>query len=288
MANPAFKTRMQSMKAAAKEAGVQPNYEIINWLIKPALDAEQEMNRRTRMAQRGTLAKLNPHISDAGKLCARQTYYSLINAPEDPLDLSSLVNFQLGHAAEELLSKLLTLRGAELLREVRVEIPYGGTIISGRSDFLVKMPVSAMLEAPGGIASLLMENQGDLIIELKTTKTSSFKNQIKRHPDGDPAHRSQLNLYEHASVLGLMPEGWGPFRVGLLIYIIKDSVKGQDNVWPYVVPYDAELAESDLRYLSGLKSLADSGLTPDRPPEANGNWWGCDYCAFKTHCWRQA
>jgi hypothetical protein len=238
-------------------------------LLERGLWAARDAEQAARLADRGTLDKLNPHISDAGK-CPRQVFLSLRNVPEtDPLTADSLVNFGIGHAVEEWFANILMAQGAEILREVRVEIPAGNTKVSGRSDFLVRLPYG----------------QRQVLIELKSASSRSMSFGIKKGEQGKDDHRRQLNLYLHASQLGLLPEGWGPFDEGYLVYGVKDATKGEPPFFPYLVAYDEDLALNDLRNLAQLHAVAKLGGDIPIPDESyTKRKFPCGWCSYATHC----
>ena len=104
--------------------------------LKKGLDAQREIDQAERLAQRGTLDKMWPSATDAGK-CERAVGYSLMNVEEtNPPDHKSLLNFAYGHAAEEMLAPVLEAAGFELHREVYFRIGTEPKCVTGRVDFV--------------------------------------------------------------------------------------------------------------------------------------------------------
>jgi hypothetical protein len=238
---------------------------INNEIILKGLRANHEKEQAERAAQ-GKALKLNPHISDVRK-CLRKVVYSLMNKEGAPFTTDSLMNFMVGHAVEEAMASICAMRGATLLREVRVEIPAGNTVVSGRVDFLLE---------------LNEENGSRAILELKSTSSRAMSMMLKNGEKGKDEHRGQLNLYIHASQKGLLPQ---KYDHGYLVYIVKDAIKGEPVAHAWRVNYDEHAALNDLAGLAGAKACADGGLLPNIPSEYGRTKFPCSYCDFRNLCW---
>lgn len=236
-------------------------------LIEEGLRQANALEQERRAEEKGTTKKLNPYVTDVGK-CERAVVKSLRNDPEsDPLTTDSLINFGVGHAVEDWLTRILEVQGATVLREVRLEIPLEGVSVpvSGRADFLVTIP------------------EAKLLIELKTTSSRAMGYMIRNGHQGRDEHRRQLNLYLHASHLGII--GDEPFETGLLVYVVKDGVKGEPVAHAFDITYDAFTASTDLLLLGQLARQADRGEIPQIPDGYKKNKFPCGYCAFRKACW---
>lgn len=227
-------------------------------ILRNGLVALNDAQQAERLAQRGTLDKLNPHVSDAGK-CQRQITYSLRNIkPSDPMTEDSLTNFLVGHAVEEAWAKILVAAGAEIVREERVSIPAGNTVVTGRKDFGIK---------------LLWRNS---IVELKSTNSRAMGFMLKTGEKGKADHRKQLNLYLHASNV----------PVGYLVYLVKDATKGEPILHAWEVEYDMGQAHNDLMALSLADEIAKRGELAPVPEGYSNTKYPCTYCNWRSACWK--
>jgi hypothetical protein len=232
--------------------------EELNALISRGLFALNEKKKADRIAEKGTADKTNPHISDAGK-CIRAVTYSLLNIPEsNPVDEDSLTNFLVGHAVEEAFAQILTAAGAEYVREEKVSIPAGQTVITGRKDF-------------DGITLLL----SGAPVELKSTNSRAMGMMLKKGERGRDGHRRQLNLYLWANQK--------PF--GYLVYAVKDATKGEPTRYVFKIDLDVDQAVSDLTELSNAYTMAKDGILPPKPEGYTRSSWQCRYCNHFGTCW---
>lgn len=211
--------------------------------------------------------KTAAYISDAGK-CEKQVWYSINDWPvTNPPGVDSLMNFALGHAAEEMFSSQLERFGVKLLREVRVEIPWRHVTITGRIDFL-----------------LVAEN---FIAELKSTSQRQMFAISKK--GGRPEHASQLLLYLLAGKLGLLRAHGIPPEMceeGVLAYLVKDATRGKRNRWMFDVPFDWNEAEGIMDSLVEMTDLAQLPQPPQTPSGFQEDKFPCSYCAFQAGCWK--
>ncbi len=224
-------------------------------LLVQALHADNAAKTAQRAADRGTADKLNPWVTDAGK-CIRQVGLSLRNVPQsDPLTTDSLINFGVGHAVESWLASLLTSHGLEIQREVKVAIEHQGVNVTGRADLL----------AVGA----------DLLLEIKSTSSRALG--YTRKDGGKDDHKAQINLYlRHYA----KPNG-------VLLYVAKDAIKGENPLFAVDVPYNAREADADLDSLAELARTAQAGLPPPAIPDGlTKSKFPCSYCSYKTYCWR--
>ena len=227
-------------------------------ILTRGLIALDEQKKAARIAEKGTDKKLNPYVSDAGK-CIRQTTYSLMNVePSEPMTPDSLMNFLVGHAVEEAWAQILIAQGAEHVREERVSIKAGSTVVTGRKDF------SGVLLAWGGS-----------IVELKSTNSRAMGWMLKKGEKGKADHRRQLNLYLHAEGL----------ERGYLVYCVKDATKGEPIIHAFLVEYDKGEANNDLLALGLADTMAKKGALPKIPEGFTQNSFPCTYCSYRTTCW---
>lgn len=247
-------------------------------LFEKSLKIANDESRAQRIADKGTDRKTNPYVTDA-KSCPRKVWFSLKNVPEtEPLTTQSLINFGLGHSAEEFAASIFErFPDAKVERELRIEIPVGKTCVSGRVDFLIELPAF------------------DSIVELKTTSSLSMKYTLQglakgEKQDSHEKYKAQLNMYLHASQLGLV--GGGPYSTGYLVYLIKDAKKGQEPVQAFKIAYDKGAAEADLRQLALIKEMADRDQDPGIPvaylqhsTDKGKPPWQCQYCSYMSMCW---
>lgn len=247
-------------------------------LVGAALDAWQAQQNAERAAQ-GKTAKTYPYVSDAGK-CIRAIFHSLIGTePTHPMGLDGQLNIFFGQEIERSLGKLISAledQGVTYQPQVRCEIPAGETVVVGKLDFLF--------------------DRSNRIIELKTTSSRALGMMIRHGEQGRDEHRRQLNLYLHASQLGLLKQEDGtpfpPMDSGHLVYVTKDATRGEPVVVAWEVPYNRLVAEADVLTLGTTYDLAQQGMDPGVPGEyltayrENGKLhWRCNYCHFKGHCW---
>lgn len=247
-------------------------------LFEQSLAIANDESRKQRIADKGTDQKTNPYVTDA-KSCPRKVWFSLKNIPEtEPLTTQSLINFGLGHSAEEFAASIFErFPDAKVERELRIEIPVGQTCVSGRIDFLIELP------------------SFNSIVELKTTSSLSMKYTLQglakgEKQDSHEKYRAQANLYLHASQLGLV--GSKPYETAYLIYLIKDAKKGQEPIQAFKIAYNQLAAEGDLRQLALIKEMAVRDQDPGVPvaylqhyTEKGKLIWNCSYCSYKSNCW---
>lgn len=247
-------------------------------LFERSLKIANDESRAQRISDKGTDKKTNPYVTDA-QSCPRKVWFTLKNVPEtEPLTTQSLINFGLGHSAEEFAASIFErFPDAKVQREIRIEIPVGSTCVSGRIDFLIELPAF------------------DSMVELKTTSSLSMKYTLQglakgERQDSHEKYRSQLNLYLHASHLGLVGER--AYDQGYLVYLIKDAKKGQEPIQAFKIAYDKGAAEADLRQLALLKEMADRDQDPGIPVAYLQHYsqkkkliWNCQYCPFMSLCW---
>jgi CRISPR/Cas system-associated exonuclease Cas4 (RecB family) len=230
-------------------------------ILRNGLQAMEAEKQAARIELKGTAAKTNPYISDAGR-CIRQVTFSLMNIePSEPYTEDALMNFLVGHAVEEAWAQVLIGAGATFVREERVEIPIDGTKVTGRKDF-------------DGIRLLWQSS----IVELKSTNSRSMAWTLKRGDQGKPDHRRQLNLYLHASRM----------EVGYLVYLVKDATKGEPILHAWAVDYDEEQALADLEAMAMANALAQIQRPPAIPEGMKQSAYPCSYCSYRTHCWLAA
>lgn len=242
---------------------------IIADILGTGLRVGQANQLAARIVEKGTADKLNPYVTDAGK-CQRAVGYSLRNEPKSkPDSVDSLIAFGIGHATEDMAAEAFELAGCAVSREVRIAIPTKPLPVTGRIDFLIEIP------------SLI-----DAMIELKTTNSRAMHLMVEKGELGRAEHRRQLNLYLHASQLGLVKiEGQQrKWDRGFLTYCVKDSTRGESSILTWEQEYDQEQALSDLAALSIVAEASKLGILPAIPFEKS-QWWPCHYCPYEDTCW---
>lgn len=259
----------QHLAETVRDYGPTPAADEVMALLAAGIKAKNDAETARRIAERGTADKLNPHASDAGKSCLRQTVYSLLNVPKsNPPDLNAEINFAVGHAVEEMFADILgaAMPDAKIRREVHFSIPVDGTHVSGRTDFIIE------------------SISRNTLIELKAKNAPACGYMIRNGEQGQADHRRQVNLYMHASHMPESPFSH-PYDEAWLVYIANGAIKGEPVVHAFTVAYDPDMAREDLRILANAKNLADAGTLPDRAPELKRSAFPCSYCNWKSHCW---
>jgi hypothetical protein len=183
------------------------------------------------------------------------------------------MNFLVGHAVEEAWAKILIAAGCEFVREERVEIRVGATVVSGRQDF----GGIRLVWRAGASATIpeLAEIPDGAIIELKSINSRSASWMLKKGEEGKSEHRRQLGLYLKAKDAAL----------GFLIYLVKDATKGEPILHAWAVEPDDAQANNDLQSLSLAYELAKSGTVAPIPAEYKKSAYPCSYCQYRAHCW---
>lgn len=246
---------------------------IVRW-VEEGIKAANDASQAERIAAKGTDKKANPYATDAGK-CVRQVYFSLTGVPQtEPLTTDSYINFGVGHSVEEWLAGCLKASGAEVMQEVRIEIPAGDTVVSGRVDFLLGL------------------KEENALVELKTTSSRAMGAMLRYGELGKDDHRKQANIYLHASQLGLLPH---KYDHAYLVYCVKDATRREPPLHAFQVNYDKSAAEADLKSLALIAKMAAAGRDPGIPAEYQAKFaekgktpvFPCGYCSYKTHCWKE-
>lgn len=281
------------LKAATKAHPISPAGDPFVALLKVAFEKAREADQAKRLEERGTLDKETMYLSD-GVECLRQIVWARQNREvTNPPDIYSLMNFQVGHAVQEAVARVLTHLGGELIEEHHIDVEVDGSHVTGRSDFLLDIPRSVLESLNLGGAELPEHN----LIEIKATGEAAMVAMLGRGEEGKDGHRRQLNRYTHASRLGLM--GDRKYEGGWLTYFVPLLPKGQPNFFPFWVPYNPALATGDLDYLAHADRMATAGEDPGIPPEFLQAYenskkspkmppvWPCQYCPFLETCWEE-
>lgn len=250
--------RQQQHLAEVVHANGRPDgTDAIYPIIASGLAKLREADQAQRVADRGDNLKRNPSVTDAGK-CQRKTVLSLMNIPEtNPPDTDSLLRFELGHAYEDAIARILEAhQGATYIREERVEIPAGETKITGRRDF-----------------DAVRLEMDDAIIELKSTNARAMGFLLKRGTPNDD-HKRQLNLYLH---------GTGK-KLGYLVYLVAGPTKGEPVLHAWRVEYDEAQAWDDIASLTRADARAKSADVPPVPVDYKMSAFPCSYCSYKDFC----
>ena len=248
-------------------------HEITN-LFKKAFEVRQERVDAARIAERGTLEKQNPHVTDFGK-CPRKVYFSLANEPKtEPLTIQSHVNFAVGSAVEEFFGELMSEIGGEVEREAHVTFP-GSPPVTGRIDFLC------------------MLDDFDALVELKSTSSMAMKLGMQNNELPKDDHKRQIRAYLAASEKGYI-DGHEPrtYKHGYLVYVVKDAKKGQEPIQAFYVAHEPGLVEADLIWLRNIAAMKEAPPIPEflaahKANKGRLHWW-CGYCDYKTKCWGDA
>lgn len=260
-------------------------------LMTRAFEMGRELSDKKRLEERGTLDQETMYLSQAGNECLKQAVWARQNHPvSNPLDIWSLMNFEVGDAVQAALARVLTHLGGTLIEEHHVEVPHGGSVATGRSDFLLDIPKEVITEL-GLDGTGVDENN---LIEVKATGESAMVNLIGNGQHGRQSHRDQLNQYLHASHLGLMPGG-RVYDRAWLIYHVPLQPKGQPNIFPFEIGYSPARAIGNLDWLMEAERMALAGETPDIPAsyiqsyEKKGKVpvFPCEYCQFEDDCWKE-
>lgn len=227
--------------------------DIVRTSISAGMRELDRIRTEERIESRGSAAKHNPWATDAGKPCDRQIVFSLRNEPfTDPFTDGSLMNFQFGFAAEEMMARILRASGVEVREQVPIEINHEGTAITGKIDFMA-------------VAS-------DSLLEVKFTNPAAFS---RLEGGGRPGHRKQVNLYLH-SLPSPKP------RAGLIYF--SSTVKGTNPLKVFEVVYDRAMALADIGRLANLAEQARSGQCPDIPEDYEWRKFPCSYCSWRKKC----
>lgn len=238
------------LRQLVEEHGEAAGSRLIVDLLEQGLQEKQKQKDAARKEEKGPDHVQNPYFTDALK-CERAVYFRLTGEPQtEPLTTDSLINFEVGHAVEEAFGLLLEfLPGVKVVREVGVEVEVNGIRVSGRLDFL-----------------LLLEEDG-ILIELKAINSRSLGYMLKRQMPGRDEHRAQLRLYLHTSQVGNLIVDDKPlkFDLGYLVYVVRDTTKGEPPIHAFPVPYDKEVAEGDLEWLSMVAHRAEQHADPGIP-----------------------
>lgn len=263
----------KNIKAAIDAVGL-PSESISDWAhLRVVYDKCEELDRKARLEERGTLDRETAYVTDAGKECGRALYYSYTNTEvSDPIDLTGRIKMDMGNAAGELFAKRYRQAGVDVKEEEHVafDVAYQGQTVrvTGRIDYHIE--------------------DEDKVIELKSTASDSFKWLIARKEPGRTEHRTQLNLYLHRKNL----DGLN-YRFGILRYLLIDAPKGTPNPLSFKVEYDAAKAEADLQRLARIWVESKAGKDPGIPDWAFDEYtregkiplFPCSYCGHKTTCW---
>lgn len=261
----------KNLKAALDGIGMPPaTYHATDELIE-VIRKVRAKSAEARMEERGTLDKQSAYITDAGKMCGRQIWYSFRNEEKThPTPELTELLFWGGHAYEEAIAKAYAEAEHPWEQEVHVSFERDGVAITGRIDFL--------------------RREGNRAVELKVTQADKFKWVIAGKQHGRPEHRTQLNLYLH----WLNGEGANViYDKGELRYVISDAPKGTPPVLSFWVDYDPEQAEKDLARLATIWKMAEAGADPGVPTEYAAEYlsegkmplFPCSYCDWRGACW---
>ena len=214
-------------------------------MLEKGLDILAEAEDARRAAEGKSRVQLN--FTDVGA-CPAKLWNRLKEIPEtQPLTFDSRMAFLVGHAVEEAVATALEAAHQDIFtmhREVRMQLPAGGTLIHGRSDFI-------------------LEEDG-ILIELKSTGARNLAMIQKYNDGGRPEHVSQANLYSHAAALGLLMVEDRPLtlRGARLVYIGTGAKKGDEICLEYPVEYEPERAKYDLGTLALVWTCFTKGVRP--------------------------
>jgi len=191
--------------------------------------------------------------------CHRKLWYAFHDAPRDPIPVQTLMAFEVGDVVHIRISTLLASTGRLLKREVYVD--------------LSPWPVKGRLD-------ILTDPRLRRIVEVKTIP-------YEMHPHiPKEEHIHQLLLYMHYFRMSSAPDyeelaGYD----GSLVYISKNSRKGQPVLWAYRVQYDPARVLSVLGEFLRAYWTARGEEIPERPKGFTHTKYPCAYCVFQTTCW---
>ena len=205
-------------------------------MLKELIDEAYVEKRKER-------EKTHFYVTDAGK-CPRAVYFSLKDAPKEPLDARTLRIFENGdHTHMRLASALFSLG---IVCAVEVSIPPDETI-HGRADAIVRIDGTTYA------------------VEFKSINRYAFENKLNAP---QPEHLRQIQLYLHF------------FKIpkGILIYESKDT----QDIKEFIVEYDKALVSETLAEFERLRGHVDSGIVPSKPSDIEP--WRCEYCSYQKTC----
>lgn len=212
-------------------------------------------------------------------LCPRQAIYQVRGfQPSDPVDLKSKRKFYVGHRLHEIVQRAVeTAKGVkEFYPEFEVDDPDGYNL-AGHGDGLV-----------------IFDDDTAVVLEVKSI--SPFA--IKKKGLPQEHHVKQVNSYawavKHHGVRVTDPNTGQVFELeplgdrllgSLIVYLDKDSLEMPE----FFVPYDDAWDEEFDNIIYELEAYrADDTSWPPRLPltQAGKKQWPCNYCPFKTRCWK--
>jgi len=251
---------VQHLGEIVSQLGTGKGTKAIVDLIETQLHQEQAEEQDRRKAEGKGGPRL--YVTDVGR-CPASVWNRLMEVPEtQPLTTDSLVNFRVGHAVEEAFMSLVGVEGV-VCREIPLTLRAGDAIVYGRADFM------------------LLNN---VLVELKSISSRSMGWTLKREENGRPEHNSQANLYLRASQEGTLgDETMGAFPLldlAYLVYVVKDSTKGEPVVHAFEVPYSPRKAMEDLEFFAGIWWDFERGVQPICDCEKRFNKKGPLYCAW--------
>ena len=192
--------------------------------------------------------------------CIRAMTYDALGVPPDPYPDRTLLVFEDGNWAEEIIKDHIRKTVFSLTewkgKKQRIEIAeIDGQMMSGEIDGLLEDPLGQIY-----------------LLEIKSINHFGFE-RLKDKPQEN--HQGQANLYLH----GLARAG---FKIEKAIILYKN--KNTSAMKEFVIDYDLKLAESDIEIFRQIAQWVKEKKVPKRPYELGD--WQCQYCRWNRECYK--
>lgn len=224
-------------------------------ILNPSPEIERRIHRALADARAKQGASTVLRLSAAGE-CVRSLWAGLRGeAPAEEIEPRILAVFEMGHAVETLVVKLLRDAGYVVLRQQEQITAYGGRVV-GHIDG------TTLLGAK--------HDQTEHLLEIKSSNTKRFEELLAvGYEAWSPKYADQLHAY--MGFLGL--------DRALVIVVCKDD----SRIHAERIRFDRD------RFISinkALKTALDFEMVPARPAEATSQYCAyCKYCARAEWCW---
>ncbi len=217
-------------------------------------------NRILRAIEQRANDPHRPYVgaSSIGSPCERAIYYSYHGAPRAEFSPTTRATFDVGHKLEELMLDYVELAGMQVIRPHEMnhylfccdrDVPK----FQGHADAL-----------------LVMEDETEVILEIKTAKNSRFQ-VFKRKglKEWSPSYYAQIQAYM----------GMKGLDKGVLLAINKDTSE-----------LHHEWVDFDSYYYNEIKAKAERIIESDEPPDRINKspmYVVCAQCNYKDTCFFQ-
>jgi CRISPR/Cas system-associated exonuclease Cas4 (RecB family) len=209
--------------------------------------------------------------------CLRQVVYLLRgNVSSNPIDNASKRRFYIGHRLHEVVQR--AVESYELVDEFypEFEINVEDYNVTGHGDILVKL-----------------KNGKWIVIELKSIRKSAMRFGMPKEHHVNQAIVYAWAVHDHGvlatDALGGIHEipPLGDALIGVqIVYIEKEDL----DIVPYSLTWKDEWRSKVVkRWAEAKVYMDDPESLPARLPKTKAGQyrWECNYCPFKTMCWRQ-